>query len=112
MMERRESSVADRTSAAGAAGWRASMVLPSLASTAGHRPSSADSQSGRAAGAWLLVQEGLAAAALMASARSVSEAKKACQEASTEAGFSAQRAWRSSTKAALPPYRKEVSVRT
>ena len=92
MMARRESRVAARTVSVEAAGVRSATFFSSLASTAGQRPSRAESQSGRAAGASGLTQPGLAAAALISSARSWSEAKKARHEGSTEPGFSAHRA--------------------
>ena len=89
MMARRLSSVAARTASAEAVGVRPSMALPSLASTAGHNPSMADSQSGRAAGSGLGVQLGFLPASRAWSGR---VAKKACQLGSTDDGFSAQRA--------------------
>ena len=52
----------------------------------------ADSQSGRAEGAWRGVQDGFSAAFCTSSARSCSVAKKPAQEASTEPGSFDQRA--------------------
>src|SRR5215469_13881209 len=97
MIARRESSVALRiASGVASAGTfdsaapdsfvRASMALPSLASTAGHRPSSADSQSGRASGAGLGVHAGLADAFFTSSAFSRRLPKNAAHEGSTEFG--------------------------
>src|SRR5688572_10475323 len=111
MIARRLSSVAARMSSWLAPGLRSATPLATLASTAGHRPSMALIQSGRAAGADGLVQAGLAAAR-SASAASGRVAKNACQDGSTDEGSLAQRAYRSSTKAALPPYRNEVSAST
>ena len=104
MMARRLSRVAARTLAGSDCGpARSAIFAPSLASTAGHMPSSADNQSGRGAGAVLWVQGGSAAAALASSGLSCSEAKKARQEGSTEFGSVAHFAYSASTKSALPP---------
>ena len=96
MMARRESSVAARTASADAPGALSVSALASLASTAGatlgHWPSSAESQSGRAAGTCLGVQAGSCAARLTASAWSCSEAKNAAQDGSTDFGSAAHRA--------------------
>ncbi len=72
-----------------ASGALVAMALPSLASTAGHMPSSADSQSGRARGVWAAVQGGGSAAFLTCSAFSCSEPKKAAHEGSTDPGSAA-----------------------
>ena len=90
MIARRESRVAARTDSADAVGAaRSATLAPTLASTAGQRPSIAESQSGRAAGTPALVQARFPAAALTSSVRSCSEEKKARQEASTEFGSTA-----------------------
>ncbi len=89
MMARSESRVAARTASGLAEGWRCSILAPTLASTAGQSPSMAESQSGRAAGADLWVQAGLAPTPFRASARSCREAKKAFHEGSTELGSAA-----------------------
>ena len=78
MIARRESRVAARTDSGEALGAaRSATLAPTLASTAGQRPSMAESQSGRATGAPGLVQERLPAAALTSSARSFSELDEA-----------------------------------
>ena len=92
MIARSESSVAARTSSTEAAGLASATFFSSLASTAGHSPSMAESQSGRGPGVGALAQPGLPAPRLISSARSWSEAKKARHEGSTEFGFSAHRA--------------------
>ena len=66
MIARTESRVAARTSAADASGFFSAMALETLASTAGHRPSMADSHSGRWTGVAAFVQLGSAAAAAIA----------------------------------------------
>src|ERR1700712_2446458 len=97
MMARRESSVAARTASVEAAGWaavgapvgaaaRSAIFAPSLASTAGHMPSSAESQSGRAGGAARWIQAGSCEARFTSLALSCREAKKARQEGSTALG--------------------------
>ncbi len=87
MMARRESSVALRIASGVASGaaW-ACTALASLASTAGQRPSIADSQSGRAWGVEGGVQGGGAAAFFTSSAFSRRLPKNAAQEGSTELG--------------------------
>ena len=70
MIARTEASDAARTSAADAAGVFCSMALETLASTAGHRPSIADSHSGRWTGVAGRVQLGSAPAAWIAGAAS------------------------------------------
>ncbi len=92
MIARRESRVAARTASGLAAGARSAIFVASLASTAGHRPSMADSQSGRAAAGTLGVQAGLATARWTASVCSWNAAKKARQDGSTEPGSPAHRA--------------------
>ena len=86
MMARRESRVAWRMASGRASGVLTAMALPSLASTAGHSPSRADSQSGRASGVGLAVQAGCSAAFFTSSAGSRRVAKNAAHEASTEPG--------------------------
>src|SRR3954468_20292362 len=93
MIARRLSRVAARTASVetapedseGAAA-RSASLAPSLASTAGHRPSMAESQSGRGLGAAFGVQAGSAAARATSPALSCREAKKARQDGSTEFG--------------------------
>ncbi len=93
MMARRLSRVAARTASVEGAGdtacARSAIFAPTLASTAGHRPSMAESHSGRTAGAALWVQAGSAAARCTSPALSCRVAKKARQEVSTELGSAA-----------------------
>ena len=70
MIARTESSVAARTAVGEAAGVFSAMALETLASTAGHSPSMADSQSGRWTGVAALVQLGSAAPAWIVGAAS------------------------------------------
>src|SRR5258705_3582018 len=90
MMARRLSRVAARTAsvdgASEAAAARSAILAPTLASTAGHMPSRAESQSGRGLGAPDFVHAGWAAARLTSAAESCREAKKARHEGSTEFG--------------------------
>ena len=76
MIARRESSVRARTSSGLAPGAATAMASESLASAGGHRPSMAESHSGRASARAAGVQAGGSAARRMASAPSESEAKK------------------------------------
>ena len=93
MMARRESRVAARMAEGSVpAPARASTALPTLASTAGQRPSMALIQSGRGPPARGRAQAGPEAAAFTSSALSCREAKKARQEGSTELGSAAHRA--------------------
>src|SRR4051812_10740206 len=112
MMARRLSRVALRTASGEASGVLVAIALPSLASTAGHMPSRADSHSGRASGLVLPVHGGGSEAFFTSANGSRRLAKNAAHEASTELGSSAHFPYSSSTKAPLPPYRNEVSVST
>src|ERR1700722_4023421 len=112
MIARRESNVRARISSAVAAGAAALILASSLASIAGQRPSIAESHSGLGSEIGSGGHECWEAASTTSLALSRIDSKKARQEGSTELGFSAQRACKSSTKPALPPYRNEVSART
>ena len=83
MMARTLSRVAARICSTEAPGVFSAMALPILASTAGHIPSSADSQSGRATTTGACAQAGSAAFALIRSGSSDRLSKKAFQEGST-----------------------------
>ena len=91
MIALRESRVRARTSSGLAAGADTWIFVSSLASTAGHWPSMAESHSGRGAGIGSGVQDGSAAEA---DAAPVSDkvAKNAAQEGSTDWGSFAHRA--------------------
>ena len=76
--------MAARTASGLAAGSRSTILALTLASIAGHMPSRAESQSGRAIGWALGAQGGGAVALRTVSACSCREPKKARQEGSTE----------------------------
>src|SRR5579872_5049564 len=97
MMARRLSSVAARTASvsvlgAGAAAARSAILAPTLASTAGQRPSMAESHSGRTDGGAGLVQAGSPAPRFTSAALSCNEAKKARHDGSTPFGSADHRA--------------------